>query len=283
MKSRTPRVRLDEFLVQRGQAASREKARALILAGRVSVAGSDRVKPGLLIRPDVPVTIAEGPEYVSRGGHKLAHALDTFGASPAGLTCADIGASTGGFTDCLLQRGAARVYAIDVGYGQLAWKLQTDPRVVVLDRTNARYLEKLPELVDLVVADASFISLQTLLPAITRIARPGGALIALVKPQFEAGKDRVGKGGVVRDPDVHRDILETFARSMAAANLEVLGLTASPIRGPAGNVEFLAHVRLAPPAPDADAAGVVHRTDDGLDLRVMQQLDQALAAAEEVS
>ncbi len=246
--SRAPRVRLDELLVQRGQAASREKARALILAGRVTVAGSDRVKPGLLIRPDVPIAVAEAAEYVSRGGQKLAHALDVFGVSPSGLVCADIGASTGGFTDCLLQRGAARVYAIDVGYGQLDWKLRSDPRVVVLERTNARYLEALPEPIDLIVVDASFISLRTLLPAIIRIGRPGAELIALIKPQFEAGKGRVGKGGVVRDPAVHREVLTEFARWIREADLSLLGLTASPIRGPAGNVEFLAHVRLAPAA-----------------------------------
>jgi len=268
MTSRAPRVRLDEFLVQRGQAASREKARALILAGRVTVAGSDRVKPGLLVRPDVPVAIAEGPEFVSRGGHKLAHALSSFTLSPTGLTCADIGASTGGFTDCLLQRGAARVYAIDVGYGQLDWRLRTDPRVVVLERTNARYLEGLPEPVDLVVVDASFISLQTLLPAITHIVRTGGDLIALVKPQFEAGKDRVGKGGVVRDPGVHREVLSEFARWVEAAQLGLLGLVASPIRGPAGNIEFLAHVRMAPSSASSASA--------------MQRIDHVLAEAQEV-
>ncbi len=265
MTSRAPRVRLDEILVQRGHAASREKARALILAGRVTVAGADRVKAGLLVRPDVSITVAAAPDFVSRGGHKLAHALDVFAVSPDGLICADIGASTGGFTDCLLQRGAARVYAIDVGYGQLDWRLRNDPRVVVLERTNARYLEALPEPIDLVVVDASFISLQTLLPAIVRIGRPGAELIALIKPQFEAGKGRVGKGGVVRDPEVHREVLTEFARRISEADLTLLGLTASPIRGPAGNVEFLAHVRLAPAAGQGEVS-----------------IEQALAEAREV-
>jgi 23S rRNA (cytidine1920-2'-O)/16S rRNA (cytidine1409-2'-O)-methyltransferase len=160
------------------------------------------------------------------------------------LTCADIGASTGGFTDCLLQRGAARVYAVDVGYGQLDWKLRTDPRVVVLERTNARYLEALPEPIDLIVVDASFISLRMLFPAIVRIARPEADVVALIKPQFEAGRGRVGKGGVVRDPMVHREVVTSFARGMDEAGRSLLGVVPSPIRGPAGNVEFLAHVRL---------------------------------------
>jgi 23S rRNA (cytidine1920-2'-O)/16S rRNA (cytidine1409-2'-O)-methyltransferase len=244
MRSRSPRVRLDEVLVQRGQAPSREKARALILAGRVTVAGSALLKPGSLVRTDTPVSVAEAPSYVSRGGHKLAHALDRFSVEPAGLTCADIGASTGGFTDCLLRRGAERVYAVDVGYGQLDWSLRTDPRVIVLERTNARYLEALPEPIDLVVVDASFISLQTLFPAIVRIARRGAEVVALVKPQFEAGRGRVGKGGVVRDPEAHRDVLTSFARWIEEAGLSLLDVVASPIRGPAGNIEFLAHVRL---------------------------------------
>jgi 23S rRNA (cytidine1920-2'-O)/16S rRNA (cytidine1409-2'-O)-methyltransferase len=257
MKSRAPRVRLDEVLVQRGQAPSREKARALILAGRVTVDGSDRFKPGSLVRPDTPISVAEAPGYVSRGGQKLAHALDCFAVQPADMTCADIGASTGGFTDCLLQRGAARVYAVDVGYGQLDWKLRTDPRVVVMERTNARYLEALPEPIDLVVVDASFISLQTLFPAIGRIARPGADVVALIKPQFEAGRGRVGKGGVVRDPEVHHEVLTSFACWIDEAGYSLLDIIASPIRGPAGNVEFLAHVRLTD-GQDGDPTAAIH-------------------------
>jgi 23S rRNA (cytidine1920-2'-O)/16S rRNA (cytidine1409-2'-O)-methyltransferase len=272
MTSRAPRVRLDEYLVQRGQAPSREKARALILAGRVTVGGSDQVKPGLLIRPDLPVAVAEAQEYVSRGGIKLASGLERFGIDPASKICADVGASTGGFTDCLLQRGAARVYAIDVGYGQLDWKLRTDPRVVVMERTNARYLESLPDPIDLIVVDASFISLQTLFPAVGRIARPlsptlthegggdwsGAEVVALIKPQFEAGRGRVGKGGVVRDPAVHRDVLIAFAAWIEAAGHSLINLAPSPIRGPAGNVEFLAQVRLGLGGPPGEA-GLIDR------------------------
>lgn len=258
MTHRTSRVRLDELLVHRGYAPTREKARALILAGRVSVDGTDWVKPGSLVRPDVPIVVADAPTFVSRGGVKLAHALDRFKVDPAGKTCADIGASTGGFTDCLLQRGATRVYAIDVGYGQLDWKLRTDPRVVVLERTNARYLGALPEPIDLVVVDVSFISLRTLFPAIARIAREGADVIPLIKPQFEAGRGRVGKGGVVRDPEVHREVLTDFARWITEAGYSLLDLTASPIRGQAGNVEFFAHVRLQP-GQSTDVAASIER------------------------
>lgn len=190
------------------------------------------------------VDVTPSPTFVSRGGLKLAHALAQFEVDPSGRIGADIGASTGGFTDCLLQGGAARVYAIDVGYGQLDWRLRADPRVVVMERTNARFLERLPERIDLVVVDVSFISLRLVLPAVTRIADPSADLIALVKPQFEAGRDRVGKGGVVRDPLVHRDVLLSCAEWSRQEGAVLQGLTASPIRGPAGNVEFLAHLRL---------------------------------------
>jgi 23S rRNA (cytidine1920-2'-O)/16S rRNA (cytidine1409-2'-O)-methyltransferase len=199
------------------------------------------------------LSVTPAPSYVSRGGHKLAHALDAFGVNATGRICADIGASTGGFTDCLLQRGAARVYAVDVGYGQLDWRLRTDPRVVVMERTNARYLERLPEAVSLVVVDASFISLRLLVPAIARVSAPDADVIALVKPQFEAGRERVGRGGVVRDPTTHRDVLVSLASWLADAGFALHGLTASPLRGPAGNIEFLAHIRAGADEPAAAA------------------------------
>jgi len=254
MAMRVPRVRLDELLVRRGHAPSREKARALVLAGRVTVPGASHAKPGQLVPDDLPLAVAAGEPYVSRGGVKLAHALDAFALDPEGRVCADIGASTGGFTDCLLQRGARRVYAIDVGYGQLDWKLRNDPRVVCLERTNARFLESLPEQPTLVTIDASFISLRLLLPTAARVSAPDADFVALIKPQFEAGRDRVGKGGVVRATAVHREVLLAFAAWARATRLALRGLTASPIRGPAGNVEFFAHIRASGPSVDADAS-----------------------------
>ncbi|MDI3341501.1 MAG: TlyA family RNA methyltransferase [Sphaerobacter sp.] len=240
--SRVPaakRVRADELLVARGLAENRSRARALIMAG--AVRSGDRLidKPGLTLPPDAPLTVQERPRFVSRGGEKLEAALQRFAIDVAGRVCADFGASTGGFTDVLLQRGAARVYAIDVGYGQLDYRLRQDPRVVVLDRTNVRYLESLPEPIDLVTIDVSFISLALVLPAALRVLKPDGECVALVKPQFEAGRDKVGKGGVVRDPRVHREVLRRVLAEAAALGFRVRGLMPSPIRGPAGNVEFL--------------------------------------------
>ncbi len=249
---RVPRVRLDELLVRRGHAPSREKARALVLAGRVGVPGVPSAKPGQLVPENAPLDVAPSEPYVSRGGIKLAPALDTFGVDPADKACADFGASTGGFTDCLLQRGARRVYAIDVGYGQLDWRLRNDPRVVCMERTNARFLTSLPERLDLVTIDASFISLRLLLPAAVRVSTPEADFVVLIKPQFEAGRERVGKGGVVRDPAVHRAVLAAFADWAAETGLALRGMVASPIRGPAGNVEFFAHLRGAGPAVDAE-------------------------------
>ena len=234
------RVRLDRLLVERGLAESGEKARALILAGQVLAAGQPATKAGALVSADAPLEVKAGLPYVSRGGLKLAAALDAFGISPAGLVVADIGASTGGFTDCLLQRGARRVYAIDVGYGQLAWTLRQDPRVVVKDRTNIRFVESLPEPADLATIDVSFISLEIVLPAVMRLLAPAGRIVALIKPQFEAGRRRVGKGGVVRDAEVHRAVLRATLGFARQQGLAALGLIASPLRGPAGNVEFLA-------------------------------------------
>ena len=243
------KVRLDQLLVQRGLVESRERAQRLIMAGVVLV--NDRVadKPGLQVAADAPIRIKEGLPYVSRGGLKLAAALDRFPIPVEHAVCADIGASTGGFTDCLLQRGAARVYAIDVGYGQLDWKLRSDPRVVIMDRTNARYVESLPEPVGLAVIDASFISLRLILPAVLKWLHAEAHLVALIKPQFEAGRDLVGKGGVVRDPQVHADVLRSILLSAPELGCSPIDLVRSPIEGPAGNVEFLLWLR--PGAHDA--------------------------------
>ncbi|MGD8465796.1 MAG: TlyA family RNA methyltransferase [Anaerolineae bacterium] len=245
--------RLDVLLVELGLADSRQRAQRLIMAGQVAV--EDRLvdKPGTRVPVTAAVRVKAGLPYVSRGGHKLAAALDAFDLDVGGLVVADVGASTGGFTDCLLQRGAARVYAIDVGYGQLAWKLQTDPRVVILDRTNARHLDSLPEPVDLVTIDVSFISLKLVVPPAVSWLQEGGQLVALVKPQFEAGRKLVGKGGVVRDPDVHRAVLADLAHWAHNQDLGLEGLIRSPITGPAGNVEFLAHwVPGGSPATDIE-------------------------------
>lgn len=251
-EQKPPKQRLDLLLVQRGLAATREQARKLIMAGEVMVDGQVQDKPGLAVASGAGVSVRAPLPYVSRGGLKLAAALDAFGLDVTGLVAVDVGASTGGFTDCLLQRGAAQVYAVDVGYGQLAWKLRTDPRVVVLDRTNIRYLEQLPggELADLAVIDASFISLALVLPPTLRLLRAGGELVALIKPQFEAGKDDVSKGGVVRDRKVHRRVLQETARMAQGLGLAVAGLTASPVQGPAGNVEFLIWLRKQDLAPE---------------------------------
>jgi 23S rRNA (cytidine1920-2'-O)/16S rRNA (cytidine1409-2'-O)-methyltransferase len=233
-------VRLDTLLYRRGLAPSREKARRLILAGQVFVAGRRVDKAGARVDEAAEVDVRQGLPYVSRGGLKLEQALRAFAIDPTGLVAADVGASTGGFTDCLLQHGAARVYAIDVGYGQLDWSLRQDPRVVVMERTNARHLETLPEPVSLVTIDVSFISLELILSQVRRWLAPGGQVVALVKPQFEAGPERVGKGGVVRDPDVHRDVLRATLSWALDNGWRIRGLTRSPITGPKGNVEFLA-------------------------------------------
>lgn len=231
--------RLDVLLVDRGLAESRSKAQGLIRAGWVRT--GDRVldKPGTRIRPDCPIELKGRPRYVSRGGRKMEAALDRFEVRVEGLVAADVGASTGGFTDCLLQRGVEMVYAIDVGYGQLSWRLRNDVRVEVMERTNARYLESLPEMVDLVTADVSFISLDLILPMAKSWLRGEGQVIALIKPQFEAGRSDVGRGGVVRDAVVHRRVLERVLGGAGRLGLALRGLMVSPLRGPAGNVEFL--------------------------------------------
>jgi 23S rRNA (cytidine1920-2'-O)/16S rRNA (cytidine1409-2'-O)-methyltransferase len=239
----TNKVRLDLLLVQRQLVDSREKAQRLIMAGEVLV--NDRVadKPGMPIAADAAIRIKEPLPYVSRGGLKLAAALDRFPIPIERAVCADVGASTGGFTDCLLQRGAAKVYAIDVGYGQLDWKLRSDPRVVVMDRTNARYVESLPEPIGLAVIDASFISLRLILPAVLQWLMAEAHIVALIKPQFEAGRDRVGKGGVVRDPQVHADVVRSIVQAARELGCTAIDLIRSPIEGPAGNVEFLIWLR----------------------------------------
>jgi len=239
--------RLDTMLVARGLAESRAKAQALALAGLV-YSGERRLdKPGQMLADDTPLECrGRGHPYVSRGGVKLAHALDHFAIDPAGAIALDIGASTGGFTDVLLQRGAAKVFAVDVGHGQLDWRLRQDARVVVLERCNARHLTRaeVPEPPALVVCDASFIGLETVLPATLALAAPSASLVALIKPQFEVGKGRVGKGGVVRDPALHEEVCSRIATWLAGqAGWSVLGLTESPLRGPDGNVEFLIAAR----------------------------------------
>jgi 23S rRNA (cytidine1920-2'-O)/16S rRNA (cytidine1409-2'-O)-methyltransferase len=252
-KSSRRKQRLDLLLVERGLVGSQEQARRLIMAGEVLVDEQTYDKPGQMISVDAEIRVRQPLPYVSRGGVKLAAALDAFAIAVAGLTAVDVGASTGGFTDCLLQRGAARVYAVDVGYGQLAWRLRSDPRVVTLERTNIRHLEQLPDgaQVDLAVVDASFISLTLVLPPTLRLLSPDAQIIALIKPQFEAGKDQVGKGGVVRDRRVHRRVLEETAALAEELGLSVAGLIVSPLLGPAGNVEFLIWLHRMPSAlPD---------------------------------
>jgi 23S rRNA (cytidine1920-2'-O)/16S rRNA (cytidine1409-2'-O)-methyltransferase len=233
--------RLDLLLAQRGLADSQRQAQRLIMAGQVMVGDQVVDKAGTRVPVGSEVTVKGTSPFASRGGFKLAAALEAFGLDVCGWTIADVGASTGGFVDCLLQRGAIRAYAIDVGYGQLAWKLRQDPRVVVMERTNARYLEKLAEPVDLVTIDVSFISLKLILPAASGWLREQGQIVALIKPQFEAGPEQVEDGGVVRDGAVHRAVLEDLTAWAASQDLGLLGLIRSPLTGPAGNVEFLAH------------------------------------------
>jgi len=236
------KTRLDTTLVGRGLAESLQRARGLIMAGQVLVEDQIVDKPGKRVPEDAQVTILEGLRYVSRGGAKLEHALDRFQIDVMGKIVADVGASTGGFTDCLLQRGAHSVYAIDVAYGQLAWRLRQDPRVVVLERTNIRYLEGLADPVDLATIDVAFISLRLVLPRVVNLLQSEGEVVALIKPQFEAGREQVGRGGVVKDPAVHREVLEKAAEWATSEGLRVQGLTPSPLRGPAGNAEFFVYL-----------------------------------------
>ena len=251
------RRRLDEALVERGLVENRSRAQALIMAADILVNGSPVTRAGASVRRGDELSVKTPPRFVSRGGDKLDHALTAFSIDVGGLIAADFGASTGGFTDCLLQRGAARVYAIDVGYGQLASRLRGDPRVVVVERTNVRHLVSLPELVDLVTIDVSFIGLSLVLPTARNLLSESGRIVALIKPQFEAGRANVGRGGVVRDPRVHRRVLEDQFTTAAELGLGITGLAASPLRGPAGNIEFLA--ALVPNVPSIPMNDAIDR------------------------
>jgi 23S rRNA (cytidine1920-2'-O)/16S rRNA (cytidine1409-2'-O)-methyltransferase len=260
------RARLDAELVRRGLARSREQAAELIAAGAVRVGGQTATKPATAVEPSTPLVVSEadpGPGYASRGGHKLAGALEAFdGLTVGGRRCLDAGASTGGFTDVLLRAGAAEVVAVDVGYGQLAWSLRTDERVTVVDRTNVRTL--VPDLiggpVQLTVADLSFISLSLVLPALAACTAADGDLVPMVKPQFEVGRERLGSGGVVRNPEHRADAVLGVARDAAALGLGVAGVVASPLPGPSGNVEFFLWLRRG--APEVDEAEVRRVVDE---------------------
>ena len=239
--------RLDVLLTERMFAESRAKAQAIIMSGNVYVDGQKADKPGTSYEESVEIEVRGAVcPYVSRGGLKLEKALRDFGVKPVDFVCSDSGASTGGFTDCLLQQGAKKVFAIDVGYGQLDWKIRSDPRVVVMERTNIRYVtpEQLGEPLDLSVIDVSFISLKIVLPTIKTLLKPTGQVLCLIKPQFEAGKDKVGKKGVVRDTATHQEVLDSFVSLAHDQGFKILGLTFSPVKGPEGNIEFLGHLSL---------------------------------------
>ena len=239
------KTRLDVLLVERGLMESRPKAQTTIMSGLVFVKGQRVDKPGTAVPNDAEIEVrGSALKYVSRGGLKLEKAMATFPIDLTGAICGDIGASTGGFTDCMLQNGAVKVYSVDVGYGQLAWKLREDPRVVCMERTNARYLthEQVPDELDFASVDVSFISLKLILPALCGLLKEKGHVACLVKPQFEAGKEKVGKKGVVRDPAVHLEVLENFLVHAKESGFTVLGLTYSPIRGPEGNIEYLGFI-----------------------------------------
>jgi 23S rRNA (cytidine1920-2'-O)/16S rRNA (cytidine1409-2'-O)-methyltransferase len=238
--------RLDKLLVERGIVQSREKARALIMTGKVTVEGRTIDKPGIQVRVEAELQLRGGrSSYVSRGGEKLEGALAAFGIDPKGMVVMDVGASTGGFTDCVLQKGAQKVYAVDVGYGQLAWKLQNDPRVINLERRNVRYLkrEEIEEEADLILIDTSFISVEKFLPHLIDFLKKGGAILSLIKPQFEVGKGEVGKGGVVREGSLHQKVVDRISAFSRGLGLKVLGVTESSLLGPKGNKEFFIFLR----------------------------------------
>jgi 23S rRNA (cytidine1920-2'-O)/16S rRNA (cytidine1409-2'-O)-methyltransferase len=261
--------RLDVLLTEQGYADTRSKAQAIIMAGQVYVDGQKADKPGISYEESVSIEVrGDVCPYVSRGGLKLEKALRDFGVRPEGYVCSDSGASTGGFTDCLLQQGASKVFAIDVGYGQLDWKIRSDPRVVVMERTNIRYVtpEELGEPLDLSVIDVSFISLKIVLPAIKALLKPTGQVLCLIKPQFEAGKEKVGKKGVVREKSTHLEVLDNFVALADELEFKILGLTFSPVKGPEGNIEFLAHLSLdAVEGIRPDTADVVEQAHKTLD------------------
>ncbi len=240
------KIRLDQYLVEHGYAESREKSKAIIMSGAVFLHGKRAEKPGMMLSDsDIPEIHGNPLKYVSRGGLKLEKALNVFPVSPAGKVCIDCGASTGGFTDVLLRAGANRVYAVDVGYGQLAWKIRNDERVINLERVNLRYLTKehVPELLDLAVMDVSFISIRLILPVVKQFLKTGADYICLIKPQFEAGREFVGKKGVVRDSDVHCQVIESCLHSAKECGYRLMGLNWSPVRGPEGNIEFLCYLK----------------------------------------
>ena len=242
-------------MVEKGIESTREKARALIMAGKVAVEGKVIDKPGTKINFEAPIQLrGENLRYVSRGGEKLEGALAAFGIDPEGLVVMDVGASTGGFTDCVLQKGARKVYAVDVGYGQLAWKLQKDPRVLNLERRNIRYLqrEEVKEQIDLILIDTSFISIEKFLAHLLEFLKQGGAILSLIKPQFEVGKGEVGKGGVVRDATLHQKVIDRISNFCRGLGLKVLGVTESPLLGPKGNKEFFIHLCRKPRALPVD-------------------------------
>ena len=253
--------RLDVLLTEQLYADTRSKAQAIIMAGQVYVNGQKADKPGVSYEETVQIEVRGVTcPYVSRGGLKLEKALRDFGVKPDGFVCSDSGASTGGFTDCLLQQGAKKVFAIDVGYGQLDWKIRSDERVVVMERTNIRYVtpEDLGEPLDLSVIDVSFISLKIVLPTIKTLLKPTGQVLCLIKPQFEAGKEKVGKKGVVREPEIHQEVLDSFVETVTDLGFKILGLTFSPVKGPEGNIEFLGHLTLEDkPGIVPDTAAVV--------------------------
>ena len=264
--------RLDVLLTEQGYTDTRSKAQAIIMSGLVYVDGQKADKPGVSYPETVNLEVRGAVcPYVSRGGLKLEKALRDFGVKPEGFVCSDSGASTGGFTDCLLQQGAKKVFAIDVGYGQLDWKIRSDPRVVVMERTNIRYVtpEQLGEPLDLSVIDVSFISLKIVLPAIKALLKPTGQVLCLIKPQFEAGKEKVGKKGVVRDPAIHKEVLDDFVALAQELNFKIMGLTFSPVKGPEGNIEFLAHLSLD------DVAGMGPNTADVVE-KAHQTLDKSV-------
>ena len=262
--------RLDTLVVERGLAESRERAKRLILAGEVIVSGSNQVKPGQLISLDAEIVVKQPPRYVSRGGLKLEKTLQVFQVDVRNSVAVDVGASTGGFTDCLLQHGARFVYAVDVGHGQLAWKIRQDPRVCVIEGTNIRTIDvnRLGLPVEIGVVDVSFISLQKVLPVIIQIVNPMGDVLALVKPQFEAGRQHVGKGGVVRDVRIHVQVLRDLIQFVRGLGLSVMGISYSPIRGPAGNIEYLIWFKAGITSSSADweerAAQVVQEANAAL-------------------
>lgn len=260
--------RLDVLLTELGYAESRSKAQAIIMAGQVYVEGQKADKPGISYEETVSIEVrGETCPYVSRGGWKLEKALRHFQVDPTGYVCSDSGASTGGFTDCLLQQGAKKVFAIDVGYGQLDWKIRSDSRVVVMERTNIRYVtpDQLGEPLDLSVVDVSFISLRIVLPAIKALLKPSGQVLCLIKPQFEAGREKVGKKGVIRDSATHKEVLDDFVSLAGELGFVILGLTFSPVKGPEGNIEFLGHLTLeAREGILPDTADVVRQAHDTL-------------------